>query len=734
MRICEVIVESKTRMTDQRYTYSIPKQFDHVVPGARVIVPFGRGNRKTIAMAMSVEEVDEKTVANFAFAPKDILEVADEEPILTEELLAIAKHMVDHDLSDKSSAIQTVLPPGKLGEVKPRYWTYYSLTDNPSEIESLRGAKQKAIVEVLASEGPLEQNALLRAADASLPSLRSLEAKGILKVEKERRHRNVLEPVQSYAKITLNSAQQEVFDQIGAEGNYLICGVTGSGKTEIYLQLVERALQEGKDAIVLVPEISLTPQTIQRFQGRFGDQIAVLHSRLTTAERFEQWERIRYGEARIAIGARSAVFAPFENLGILVVDEEHESSYYSEKNPKYSAIDIAAFRAKWNGCPLVLGSATPSIESLYEAQKGNIVRLDLKNRVAGKALPKVEIVDMREELKQNNRSMFSSKLRSLMEDAISRGEQCILFLNKRGHTSFVFCRSCGYVYRCDACDVAMTYHKHQDRLICHYCGRTKAYRHTCEQCGSDAVKEFGAGTEMLEEETKRIFPNARIRRADADTMSGKHNYRDVYDQMRNGQIDILLGTQMIAKGFDFPNVTVVGIMAADITLNLPDIRAQERTFQLLTQVAGRAGRGDSPGHVIVQTYKPDHPAILASVDHDVDAFYDWEIQRREMMGYPPIKTELHIGFSSLDRSKCIRHAEHIHAMIAMGTEAFPEETIQISGPTAAVIERIDRRYRYGIVVRSQNEAALIALGKKILEEKPNPAVYVNVTIRPRSIY
>lgn len=724
----EVLIAGTTRKTDRPFTYRLPETLKEGAESGRLCeVPFGRSNRRTQALVLRVFDAD-----SLPFPTKDIFGWLAGVPLVNEEGMALVRYMVAHDLSDQTSAIQTVLPPGRLGAYRPLMRSFYHLTEEGRGARlSERAVKQQAVVAAL-KDGELSRRELLARTQATSDTLKRLEAKGLLVRTEKRVERRAFHPEAYDAPKPLTAEQQEVYSRICEKtGAYLICGVTGSGKTEIYLQLVARALQEGKEAIVLVPEISLTPQTIARFAGRFGDQIAILHSRLSTEERYEQWERIQNGEVSIAIGARSAIFAPFEHLDIVIIDEEHESSYASEKNPRYHARDIAAFRARWHGCSLVLASATPSVDSLYAAERGEITRLNLRHRVHNRPLPDTQIVDMREELKANNRSMFSRALYEAMGEALRQREQIILFLNRRGHTSYVFCRQCGYVYRCDACDVAMTYHKHRHKLICHYCGREKAPRATCPQCGSSAIREFGAGTEQLEEACRALFPKARIARADADTMRKKDAYDKIYQGMKNREIDILIGTQMIAKGFDFPRVTVVGVMAADVSLNQPDVRAGERTFQLITQVAGRAGRDERAGHVFIQTYKPMHPVLQAAAAHDVDAFYEGEMAYRRENGYPPLRHEMQILLSGEKRAEVLSRAQAIRSTIESSDE---RSVLFVDGPTPALIERINLRYRFQLVVRCTERGVLAQLGEKLIEVFPtSPDIWVIVSIDPMSL-
>ncbi|MDD7593662.1 MAG: primosomal protein N' [Peptoniphilaceae bacterium] len=724
----EVLIAATTRKTDRPFTYHVSEAMaDQAEVGRLCEVPFGRGNRTAQALVVRVFEAEA-----LSFPTKDVHRWLPGVALVNAEGMALARHMVEHDLSDQTAAIQTVLPPGRLGSYRPLLRSFYHLTpEGRSAQVPQRATKQRAALEAL-RDGELSRKELFARSMATADTLRRLEEKGWVERTERRVERRAFHPQAHDPAKVLTAEQREVYERIVAQtGTYLICGVTGSGKTEIYLQLVARALEEGKEAIVLVPEISLTPQTIQRFAGRFGDQIAILHSRLSPEERYEEWERIQNGEVTIAIGARSAIFAPFEHLGVIIIDEEHETSYASEKNPRYHAREIAQFRARWHDCSLVLASATPSVDSLYAAKQGEIMRLDLLHRVHDRPLPKTELVDMREELKANNRSMFSRPLRMAIDHALRRGEQAILFLNRRGHTSYVFCRQCGYVYRCDACDVAMTYHKHREKLICHYCGREKKIMNTCPQCGSSAIREFGAGTEQLEEATRALFPAARIARADADTMRRKDAYQEIYEGMRDGRIDILIGTQMIAKGFDFPKVTVVGVMAADVSLNQPDLHAGERTFQLITQVAGRAGRDQRAGHVYIQTYKPMHPVLQAAAAQNVDAFYDGEMAFRRENGYPPVRHEMQIVLSGPKREAVLTRALAIRKAI----EAYEERNrLFVDGPTPCLIERMNLRYRFQLVVRGKERLTLERLGQKLIDAFPtSPEIWVIVSLDPMTM-
>ncbi|HHV39492.1 MAG TPA: primosomal protein N' [Tepidimicrobium sp.] len=473
----------------------------------------------------------------------------------------------------------------------------------------------------------------------------------------------------------------------------------------IYLHLVEKMIEQGKDTIVLVPEISLTPQTIERFVGRFGDNVAVLHSRLSYGERFDQWRKIKNGKVRIAVGARSAIFAPFNNLGLIIIDEEHESTYKSSMNPKYDAIEVAEKRCEQSGAYLVKGSATPSIESYYRSRNMDIRLLELKKRINNKRMPTVKIIDMRDELKVGNRSIFSRELHRSIIQNLEMGRQTILFLNRRGYSTFVSCRKCGYVVKCNECSIPMTYHMTENRLKCHYCGMVTVPPKACPNCNSRYIKYFGIGTEKVEEYAKQAFPMATIKRMDVDTTSKKGSHDAILSKMGDETIDILIGTQMVAKGLDFKNVTLVGIIAADTSLNLPDFRSSERTFQLLTQVAGRAGRGDFEGKVFVQTYNPNHYSIQCAKHHDYLEFYQKEILLRKEFNYPPFFNIISVVAYGEDRDKVASRIEQVHGLILKNIKRnrLYNQKSELIGPYPAPLERIRNKYRYQILIKCPDE-------------------------------
>ncbi|MDN4607520.1 primosomal protein N' [Sporosarcina highlanderae] len=508
--------------------------------------------------------------------------------------------------------------------------------------------------------------------------------------------------------IQLTDEQQVALDAVntasdgGEAETFLLHGVTGSGKTEVYLRAIKHVLEKGKEAIVLVPEISLTPQMTARFQERFGSLVAVMHSGLSAGEKYDEWRKIHRREVKVVVGARSAIFAPFENVGIIILDEEHESTYKQEDTPRYHARDVAIWRSEYYGCPVILGSATPSLESFARAKKGVYTLLELSKRAKNQSLPSVTVVDMRDELKEGNRSMFSVALADAIHQRLERKEQIVLFLNKRGFSSFVLCRDCGTVVQCPNCDISLTYHRANERLKCHYCAHEEGVPLVCPECESEHIRFFGTGTQKAEEEIYKLFPEARVLRMDVDTTRQKGSHERLLRQFSEGKADILLGTQMIAKGLDFPNITLVGVLAADTTLHLADFRAAEKTFQLMTQVSGRAGRHELAGEVIIQTYSPEHYAIELAKTQHYETFYNLEMASRKQYGYPPFYYITLIQFSHKDLLKVADFADK--GTRYLKTSLSPETVI--IGPAAAAISRVNNRYRYQCLIKYKIEPRL----------------------------
>lgn len=604
---------------------------------------------------------------------------------------------------------------------------------------SAQASGQQALVAYfLDSPEPVEQRTILSNLGISQASINSLVKKGILRVEELEVYRDPYAEREFARKtaLTLTAEQENAIAPVLASIEedrhevFLLYGVTGSGKTEIYLQSIQEVLGKGKEAIVLVPEISLTPQMVTRFKERFGDLVAVMHSGLSAGEKYDEWRKIQRKEVKVVVGARSAIFAPFENIGIIIIDEEHETSYKQEENPRYHARDVAIHRAKNYNCPVVLGSATPSLESFARAQKGRYTLLSLPKRMNNQALPTVEIVDMREELRTGNRSMFSVKLFEKLKDRIEKKEQTVLFLNKRGHSSFVMCRDCGYVMNCPHCDITLTYHRYNEQMKCHYCGHEDRVPVICPECDSEHIRYFGTGTQKVEEELHKLLPEARVIRMDVDTTGRKGSHEKLLTAFQEGQADILLGTQMIAKGLDFPNITLVGVLSADTMLHLPDFRASEKTFQLLTQVSGRAGRHQLPGEVVIQTYTPEHYSIELAGSQDYDRFYQQEMMVRKVHQYPPFYYLSLVTVSHEDLMKAVSVTEKIAKFIS---SRLSREAV-VLGPVASPIPRINDRYRYQCLIKYKKEPELNNALKAILDhyqqEMGSAGLQISVDLNP----
>ncbi|QAA22300.1 primosomal protein N' [Sporolactobacillus terrae] len=596
-----------------------------------------------------------------------------------------------------------------------------SLEDELNQLGK-RSYRQKEVLEFLLKQPDLqhfhETIQKLVKHGLSREAIMKLAEKGLLKhgyIEQFRDPYN--RPVDRTKPLSLTEEQAHALEPIlttmqNEEHKVFLChGVTGSGKTEIYLQSIQRVIEQEKQAIVLVPEISLTPQMVSRFKGRFGDHVAVMHSGLSRGEKYDEWRKIREEKVQVVVGARSAVFAPFKKLGLIIIDEEHESSYKQEDMPRYHARDVAIHRAKKHHCPVVLGSATPALESFARAQKNVYTLLSLKERVNHRPLPSVHIIDLREELREGNRSVFSKELLEKIKDRLAKQEQSVLFLNRRGYSTFMMCRSCGAVVKCPHCDISLTYHRAQQLLKCHYCGYEQAVPAACPNCSSDAMRFFGTGTQKVEAELNRLIPEARVIRMDVDTTRKKGSHEKLLRRFGKEEADILLGTQMIAKGLDFPKVTLVGVLAADSLLHLPDFRASEKTFQLLTQVSGRAGRHALPGEVVIQSYAPDHYAVTDAAHHDYGAFYQQEMLLRKRAGYPPFYYLVLISLSHPEPAKAAESAERIASILRRKLS----HTSQIYGPVVPSVAKIKDRYRYQCMVKYKREPELMPVLHQIMQ-------------------
>ncbi|MFC3040280.1 primosomal protein N' [Virgibacillus xinjiangensis] len=580
--------------------------------------------------------------------------------------------------------------------------------------------KQKQLLQYFIEfPDPIEKQLLLHKIGTTGSTLKNLEGKGLLETYRMETYRNPYEdgsfPQTTPLELTMEQATaiEPINKKISDKEHevFLLHGVTGSGKTEIYLQAIQNVLDRGEEAIVLVPEISLTPQMVKRFKGRFGSNVAVMHSALSAGEKYDEWRRIHRKEVQVVVGARSAVFAPFENLGIIIIDEEHETTYKQEDQPRYHARDVAIQRGKTHHCPVILGSATPTLESYARAKKGVYHLLTLEKRTNEQAMPEVDIVDMREELHAGNRTMFSRKLKDKMDQRIGRGEQVVLMLNRRGYSTFVMCRDCGHVKECPHCDIALTFHKNTRRLKCHYCSYEEIMPDNCPECKSDLIRYFGTGTQKVEEALTQLMPEASIIRMDVDTTRRKGAHEKLLTKFANKEADILLGTQMIAKGLDFENVTLVGVLTADSMLHLPDFRSAEKTFQLLTQVSGRAGRHELAGEVIVQTYTPDHYSIELASTYNYQDFFMKEMSVRRTFQYPPYMFLALLTVSHKNQVKAVQATQNIAQMLM---KAVKPETI-VLGPTPSAIPRIKDRYRYQCMVKYKNEPHLRDYMEKILD-------------------
>lgn len=711
-----VIVDVKAEAVDRIFTYRVPPHL-HIGLGHRVLVPFGPRRLEGYVIKLSdAPDIPAEKV-------RDIYRALDPEPIILPSLMELALWMRDAYHGLLSEALQYMLPPGvRYGRerVAVKVQQIAHLVQQSPEL-SPRAVAQQRIVEVLQRFGPMPSIELVKRAQAGHQALQALVAKGVVALAQEEVHRRAEWDDVAFPAPVLTPAQEQACAGILAELEgrrrpVLLHGVTGSGKTEVYLQVIRHILNQGKQALVLVPEIALTPQTVSRFGNRFGGRIAVLHSGLSDGERHDEWWRIFRGDADVVIGARSAVFAPLKRLGLIVIDEEHESTYkQSEGSIRYHTRAVAEKRAELAAAQVVLGSATPAVETYHRAVLGDYRLEVLPERVERRPLPTVEIVDMRAEFEEGNRSILSRRLYSALTEVLNQRQQAIILLNRRGFSSFVLCRECGHVIQCENCSVSLTYHQDDGKLHCHYCGARQELPQKCPNCASRYLRQFGVGTEQVQEYLQKQFPHAAVERMDADTTRRKGAHRAILQGFAAGQTDILIGTQMVAKGLDFPNVTLVGVLSADLSLKLPDIRASERTFQLLTQVAGRAGRGELPGKVIIQCYDPSHFAIQAAREHDYKRFFRQEISFRRQMNYPP--------FAELVRILCTgpqkETSEHA-ARIARFLRQHGVRPGQIYGPAPAPISRIKGRYRWQVVLKGSFP--------EVLSRLPDPTAQVHVAI------
>lgn len=728
----EVIINSEALEIDRPFTYKVPEEFNNEIKIGQIVkVPFGKGNKTSEGFILNLKNDD-----NIKFKTKNIAAILVKDPVIDEDDINLIEFLREKTLCKYIDAFRLLIPVGIMKGAKAKKKKVIVLkNEDLSNIKNPDGYKK--IVEFFkTNSGKYTKSELINEHSISQYKLNKLIENEVLSIEEESVFRYNDRVYNKDSAKTLTIEQENIIrEYINSDDKmFLLKGVTGSGKTEVYMKLVERVLLEGKSAIILVPEIALTPQMIERFKGRFGVNVALFHSKLSDGERFDEWFRVKEGKSKVIVGARSAIFLPAKNLGLIIIDEEHENTYKSEQNPKYQTKEVAEYLSELKGCKVILGSATPSIETYYRALTGEMKLLELNSRVDNKAMPPMKVIDMRNELKGGNKSLFSRELFIAIQERLKRKEQIILFLNRRGFSTFVSCRSCGYVFKCNECDISMTYHKN-GLLICHYCGKTKREPRECPKCHSKYVKFFGAGTQRVEEEVKKYFNNAGILRMDVDTTRDKHSYERIYNTFKNGEADILIGTQMVSKGLDFKNVTLVGILAADMSINIPDYRAAERTFQIITQVAGRAGRGDKQGEVLIQTYTPQHYSLQYAVNYDYEGFYEKEFTVRAMMKYPPFGKLLLINGTSKKEDLLKNFMHKITMMIKPLVESCLD--IEILGPIPCMISKVKENYRWQIVIKGEFDSYFSKNIKEILYDE-NKNVYndirISMDINPNNLF
>ncbi|MGM0472126.1 MAG: primosomal protein N' [Bacillota bacterium] len=740
-KYARVVVDLPVEDLNRPFTYRIPKKLRAEIEiGYQVLVPFGPQKLEGYVIELTTE------INSDLEELKNIIELKSELPLFNQELLELATWMADYYQSYLITVLKSIVPSGLSSRKTKRVVRLkYSAKKTAKELEELsnRAHKQQAVLEYLLQnrEEELTSTSLARQVDTTPGTVRRLVEKGLLDYQEVEVRRNPYSDVEyePTTSLSLTAQQEEALTEIkelldkSSSATLLLKGVTGSGKTEVYLQAIAEVLAAGEQAIVLVPEISLTPQTVGRFKSRFGQQVAIYHSRLSDGERYDEWRRMKEGQAKVVIGARSAVFAPFEHLGLIIIDEEHETSYKQSDHPKYHARKVAIERAKLSNSVTVLGTATPALESYYQVKQDNYHFAHLTRRIADKSLPPVEVVDMREELEAGNRSIFSRRLATAIEERLENNEQMILFLNRRGFSTFVLCRECGFVLECPNCDVSLTYHADRTLLRCHYCDYQQCVPDTCPECESRYIKYFGAGTQKVEEAIKDQFPTARVLRMDVDTTSRKGAHQQILTSFKNQEADILLGTQMIAKGHDFPNITLVGVITADTALNFPDFRAAEHTFQLLTQVAGRTGRGKRVGEVVVQTYDPKHYSIQFAKEHDYEGFYQHEIEFRRELDYPPFSQLINFIIKDEAEEAASKVANQLGSIIRGEIEK-KDFAVDLLGPVPAPLAKLRGEYRWQLLLKSENSLALKELsssGVELLQESANlGSVTISVDVDP----
>lgn len=735
----DVIVDIQHEKLDKIFQYRIPASMeDRLEPGMEVLVPFGKGNRQIKGYVTGISETCDYDLSKV----KEIIEIPERGMEIEAKLVALAAWMKANYGGTMIQSLKTVLPikQKENAKVKKRLRLLLDEETGKRQLHYYLEKNQKARARLMAAllDDPLlEYELVTKKLNITMPVIRALEEQGVLAVETEQVFRTPVKQTEQKAQeITYTPEQQNViecFRQDYTEGmrkTYLIHGVTGSGKTEVYMEMIRTVVDQGKQAIVLIPEIALTYQTVMRFYRRFGNRVAIMNSRLSAGERYDQMMRAKAGQVDVMIGPRSALFTPFPDLGLIVIDEEHEPTYKSEQTPRYHARETAIRRAETEGASVVLGSATPSMEAMYRARRGEYVLFEMKKRSRMQQMAEVYTVDMREELKNGNRSILSTKLKELMEDRLEKGEQIMLFLNRRGYSGFISCRECGHVVKCPHCDVSLSVHR-DGKMRCHYCGYEQPKITVCPECGSRYIGEFRAGTQQIEDMVRETFPQARVLRMDMDTTRQKDAHEKILSAFANEEADVLVGTQMIVKGHDFPNVTLVGVLAADMSLYTGDYRSGERTFQLLTQAAGRAGRGERPGEAVIQTYDPSHYAIETAAKQDYEAFYEEEIRYRELMGYPPAEQLLAVFVSGEDEAllekgchylreyilRVIRHLSGAGSIKGGSPDVQTDRTgayaAGVIGPASPGIDKIKDVYRRVIYVKAERYDILVGIKDRV---------------------
>lgn len=734
-RFANIIVDISHEKLDKTFVYAIPKELENKIkPGVQVDIPFGARTMTGYVIELTDEtDFDESKI-------KPLIGICSGSVAVESKLIELAAWIRKNYGSTMNQALKTVIPIKKETKTKSHRTVILNVPTPQARqklcvMEEKHRTAQARLLRELIEQKEIEYSVVTSKLAVATPAIKALEKEGLLRIEEETIYRNPVKHLETGEyNITLNQNQQSVVDKITSDFDadirktYLIKGVTGSGKTEVYMELIAHVLGQGKKAIVLIPEIALTYQTVKRFLNRFGQRVSIMNSRMTPAEKYDQLQRAKAGEIDIMIGPRSALFTPFDNLGLIIIDEEHEGSYKSESVPRYHIREVAIEYARLNNASIVLGSATPSIDSYYKAMEGEYEFLELKERVCNKPLPNCEIVDLRAELKAGNRSILSNRLAELMTERLNKKEQIMLFINRRGMTGFMSCRTCGYVVKCPHCDVSLSQHNN-GKMVCHYCGYEEAVPKVCPSCGSKYISGFKAGTQKIEMLVGQQFPAARILRMDYDTTRSKDSYEKILSAFSNGEADILIGTQMIVKGHDFPNVTLVGILAADMSLHVADFHSAEKTFQLITQGAGRAGRGDIPGDVIIQTYDPANYAIETAKDQNYEDFYNIEIEYRKLLHYPPVWNMLVIICSSKNENECQSAIEYLSQKVDAYINKNVPGKVAAIGPADATISRVNDVYRKVIYLKTAKYDTLVEAKDALEGIIKDNSIFKNISVQ-----